>query len=140
MSQSIQIVPRQETMLSQDEFIINRLFKIIVFDVATVATLTYYSGDPYAVAVKVYGPPEPVVWAFARDLLKEGGGDGDINIQHGEDKTVVKLCNPSGEAALFFPKQEVDEFVDAVYALVPADEESDHVDWEKEMSVILRQE
>ncbi len=79
-------------------------------------------------------------WAYSRDLLRDGGGEGDIVVDRGEDKVVVRLIPNRGmkrELALFFDKTHLDTYLSIVYSLVPDGQESSHIDWDKEFAKLL---
>lgn len=110
------------------------------------ADLTYDVADPYAVRVAFHtGGPDVVEWTFARQLLTEGvarpGGEGDVQVwpSHSGSRPIVciALSSPSGRALFEAPLGEVVEFLTRTYALVPTGSESDHVDVDAELALLL---
>jgi hypothetical protein len=110
------------------------------------ADLTYDVADPYAVRVAFHtGGPDVVEWTFARQLLTDGvarpGGEGDVQVwpSHSGSHSIVciALSSPSGRALFEAPLGEVVEFLTRTYALVPTGSESDHVDVDAELALLL---
>lgn len=110
------------------------------------ADLTYDVADPYAVRVAFHtGGPDVVEWTFARQLLTDGvarpGGEGDVQVwpSHSGSRPIVciALSSPSGRALFEAPLGEVVEFLTRTYALVPTGSESDHVDVDAELALLL---
>jgi len=120
--------------------------------VPLVASLFYASEDPYAIRIAFHvGLDEPVEWIFARDLLSMGiearEGIGDVHVwpsagsEGGEPGSVlnIELSSPFGQAHFEAPVKEISDFLRRTYEIVPAGEESDHVDVEAEITDLLRQ-
>lgn len=110
------------------------------------ADLTYDVADPYAVRVAFHtGGPDVVEWTFARQLLTDGvarpGGEGDVQVwpSHSGSRPIVciALSSPSGRALFEAALGEVVEFLTRTYALVPTGSESDHVDVDAELALLL---
>jgi len=123
----------------------------------------YYSGkDPYAVRMAFHvGTDEPVEWIFARDLLAAGiesrQGEGDVQVwpspvscaetddldvigphQTGGKVLNIELSSPFGQAHFEAPAQAMSAFLARTYQIVPAGEESGHIDIEAELNDLLR--
>jgi hypothetical protein len=120
--------------------------------VPLVARMFYVREDPYAVKVAFeVGLDEPVKWIFARDLLATGiegrVGLGDVSIwpsagsEGGAPGSVlhIELSSPFGQAHLEAPAREVSDFLRQTYEVVPAGEESRHLDIETGLNDLLRQ-
>lgn len=119
--------------------------------VPLMASLSYSSGDPYAVRLDLnVGQDEPITWVFGRDLLSAGTegaeGEGDVRVWpspdsegFGEIVLNVALSSPHGAASFEAPIREVSAFLRRAYDLVPSGRESAHVDVEAELTEILRQ-
>lgn len=120
--------------------------------VPLVASLSYSKEDPYAIRIAFHvGLDEPVEWIFARDLLAAGiegeDGLGDVKVWPsagslgGLPGTVlnIELSSPFGQAHFEAPVKEVSDFLRRTYQIVPAGEESVHVDVEAELTDLLRQ-
>lgn len=111
-----------------------------------VADMSYDTGDPYAVHVAFHtGESEIVEWVFARALLTDGvthpAGEGDVQVwpAHSAGSPVVclALSSPSGRALFEAPLADLVEFLTKTYAAVPTGSESDFVDLDAELSLLL---
>ena len=120
--------------------------------VPLVASLYYSEEDPYAIRIAFHvGLDEPVEWIFARELLSTGiegeYGLGDVKVwpsagsQGGLPGAVlnIELSSPFGQAHFEAPVREVSDFLGRTFQMVPAGQESDHVDVEGELNDLLRQ-
>jgi hypothetical protein len=120
--------------------------------VPLVASLYYSKDDPYAIRIAFHvGLDEPVEWIFARELLSSGiegqQGLGDVKVwpsngsQGGLPGTVlnIELSSPFGQAHFEAPVDEVSDFLGRTYQIVPAGQETAHVDVEAELTDLLRQ-
>ena len=116
-----------------------------------VATFLYSREDPYAIRMKFQdGVDEPVEWIFARDLLSTGieGREGlcDVTVwpSPGSEDIApgsvlnIELFSPYGQAHFEAPAREISDFLRRTYRIVPAGEESEHVDVEAELNDLLR--
>lgn len=113
------------------------------------AGLSYDAADPYAVSVAFHtgsGATSDVVeWTFARQLLTDGVtspvGQGDVQVwpstAGGEPVVCLSLSSPSGKALFEVPVPELVEFLTMTYAAVPTGAESDHVDVDAELALLL---
>lgn len=111
-----------------------------------VADLHYDHADPYAVRVGFHtGAADVVEWTFARGLLTDGvthpAGEGDVQVwpSHSAGRPVVclSLSSPSGRALFEAPLTELVEFLTKTYAVVPTGSESDFVDVDAELALLL---
>ncbi len=102
--------------------------------------------DPYAVKVAFHtGATDIVEWTFARSLLTDGvthpAGEGDVQVwpSHSGGRPVVclSLSSPSGRALFEVPLSQLVEFLTKTYAVVPTGSESDFVDVEAELALLL---
>ena len=120
--------------------------------VPLVASLFYSKDDPYAIRIAFHvGLDEPVEWIFARDLLSMGiegrEGLGDVVVwpsegsEGGAPNSVlnIELSSPFGQAHFEAPAREVNDFLKRTYAIVPAGDETAHVDVDSELDDLLRQ-
>jgi hypothetical protein len=120
--------------------------------VPLVASLYYSKEDPYAIRIAFHvGLDEPVEWIFARELLSMGiegtEGHGDVKVwpsdgsESGLSGSVlnIELSSPFGQAHFEAPAKEVSDFLGRTYQVIPAGQETDHVDVEAEISDLLRQ-
>jgi hypothetical protein len=110
------------------------------------AEIAYDHGDPYAVRVSFHtGGTDVVEWTFARALLTDGVthpvGEGDVQVwpSHSGGRPVVciSLSSPSGRAMFEAPLAALVEFLTKTYAVVPTGSESDYVDVEAELALLL---
>ena len=110
------------------------------------ADLNYDHGDPYAVRVAFHtGGPDVVEWTFARSLLTDGVthpvGEGDVQVwpsqSNGRPVVCISLSSPSGRAMFETPLTQLVEFLTRTYAVVPTGSESDYVDVEAELALLL---
>jgi hypothetical protein len=130
--------------------------------VPLVASMFYSGSDPYAVRMAFHvGTDEPVEWIFARDLLAAGiesrQGEGDVHVwpspgpctQSGdldltgspqpEEKVLnIELSSPFGQAHFEAPAPAMAAFLRRTYQIVPAGQESGHIDIEAELNDLLR--
>jgi hypothetical protein len=113
------------------------------------AGLSYDAADPYAVTVAFHtgsgSSGEVVDWTFARQLLTDGVtapvGQGDVQVwpssDAGEPVVCLSLSSPSGKALFEVPVPELVEFLTMTYAAVPTGSESEHVDVDAELALLL---
>ena len=113
------------------------------------AGLRYDMLDPYAVLVSFHtgagGDSDVVEWTFARSLLSDGvtapAGSGDVQVwpstSNGLHVVCLSLSSPSGKALFEVPLPELAEFLSQTYTAVPAGSESEHVDVDAEMALLL---
>ena len=113
------------------------------------AGLRYDTRDPYAVQVSFYtgstAEGDTVEWTFARSLLSEGvrapSGDGDVQVwpsmSGGLSVVCLSLSSPSGKALFEVPLPDLAQFLAQTYDAVPTGTESDHVDVDAELALLL---
>jgi hypothetical protein len=113
------------------------------------AGLAYDAADPYAVSVAFHtgagATADVVEWTFARQLLTDGVtapvGQGDVQVwpstAAGEPVVCLSLSSPSGKALFEVPVPELVEFLTMTYTAVPTGAESDHVDVDAELALLL---
>jgi len=114
------------------------------------ADLAYDLTDPYAVQVSFHtgsgtGSGEVVQWTFARQLLSDGvsvpAGEGDVQVwpssAHGTSVVCLSLSSPSGRALFEVPLGDLVEFLGRTYEAVPTGGESDLVDVDAELALLL---
>jgi hypothetical protein len=113
-----------------------------------IAGLRYDSNDPWAVRVafQTGGEGDGIVeWMFARQLLTDGVakacGDGDVRVWpalHGTDRVVnLAMASPSGSALFEIDRDALVEFLQQTYLAVPTGNESDAVDLDAELALLL---
>jgi hypothetical protein len=111
------------------------------------AGVRYDAADPYAVHVSFHTGPdgETVEWSFARQLLTDGVsgpvGEGDVRVWPttiaGRPAVCLALSSPSGQAMFEVGQAELVEFLTRSYAAVPTGSESDFVDLDAELALLL---
>lgn len=111
------------------------------------AELRYDVADPYAVeALFDTGADSPVRWVFARDLLSDGlartAGEGDVVVrpaldEDGSAAVHLVLASPDGRAMLEANSEELREFLDQTYVVVPRGSEAERVDIDAELLSLL---
>jgi hypothetical protein len=110
------------------------------------AEFAFEHTDPYAVKVAFHtGASDIVEWTFARALLTDGvthpAGEGDVQVwpSHSGGRPVVclSLSSPSGRALFEVPLSDLVEFLTKTYAVVPTGSESDFVDVDSELALLL---
>lgn len=113
------------------------------------AGLRYEVTDPYALQVAFHtgsgASADTVEWTFARSLLSDGltapCGDGDVQVwpstSAGASVVCLSLSSPSGKALFEVPLAELVEFLSQTYVAVPSGSESDHVDVDAELALLL---
>jgi Streptomyces sporulation and cell division protein, SsgA len=119
--------------------------------VAMAASFFYSREDPYAIRVAFHVErDEPIEWTFARDLLSMGmvrcEGVGDVRVwpstgsEGGAPGNVlnIELCSPFGQAHFQAAVKEISDFIRRTCQIVPVGEESDYVDFESELTDLLR--
>ncbi len=109
------------------------------------ATFGYDPAEPFAVQATFATADGDVRWVFARELLAEGlvrpTGQGDVAVwpsrSRGEDVVCVALSSPSGQALLEADRMLISTFLEATFSLVPAGTESDLLDLDGELMLLL---
>lgn len=111
------------------------------------ASIRYVLEDPYAVHVTFHtgGDRGTVEWSFARQLLTDGltqaTGEGDVRVwpSHVDGRATVflALSSPSGQAIFEVGLHDLAEYLTSSYTLVPTGSESDYVDIDAELALLL---
>ncbi|MFI9389099.1 SsgA family sporulation/cell division regulator [Kutzneria sp. NPDC052558] len=107
--------------------------------------LRYATRDPFAVTAFFHtGSDCWVEWCFARDLLADGllaeAGLGDVRIRPDLDNAelvVLVVSSPAGTAAFEAYAQDLAEFLDHSYDLVPLGAESEWAGVDDELTGLL---
>jgi hypothetical protein len=113
-----------------------------------IAGLRFDSNDPWAVRVafQTGGEGDGIVeWMFARQLLTDGVakacGEGDVRVWpalHGTDRVVnLAMASPSGSALFEIDRDALVEFLQQTYLAVPTGHESESVDLDSELAMLL---
>lgn len=118
-------------------------------NLAVDAVLRFEAPDPYAVHVCFHAGPEDVVeWTFARQLLTDGivrpVGDGDVRVWPVDERgpqrrqqVCIALSSPSGTALFEAPLAGIVNFLTQTYSAVPTGSESDFVDLDAELALLM---
>jgi Streptomyces sporulation and cell division protein, SsgA len=110
------------------------------------ADVRYDVADPYAVRVAFHtGGADLVEWTFARQLLTDGTtrpvGEGDVQVWPAQNSARpcvnLSLSSPSGRALFELPMVNLVEFLSRTYNAVPTGTESEHVDVDAELALLL---
>jgi len=110
------------------------------------SSFRYDSADPYAIHIGFRtGDDEVVEWTFARQLLADGVthpvGEGDVQVwpssDDGSHAVCLSLCSPSGSALFEMPLSGLVEFLTRTYTAVPTGSESDFVDLDAELALLV---
>ena len=113
------------------------------------ADLRFDAADPYAIRVTFQtggtDGSESVEWTFARSLLTDGTGaavgEGDVQVwpswEAGAATVCLALSSPSGRALFELPLAALVDFLTETYALVPTGGESERVDLDAELALLL---
>jgi hypothetical protein len=112
------------------------------------ANLRYESDDPWAVRVafQTGGEGDGIVeWMFARQLLTDGVagavGEGDVrvwpSVNAGERVVSLAMASPSGSALFEIDRDALVEFLQQTYLAVPTGSESEVVDLDAELAILL---
>ena len=115
------------------------------------ALLCYEASDPFAVRIAfgddsgaVSAEDGGIAWLVSRELMQSGldrpSGDGDVRIwpAHGAtDVLFLHLRAPSGEALFELSRATVTAFLRQTEVLVPSGSESDLLDIDDELHVLL---
>jgi hypothetical protein len=113
---------------------------------AASARWCYDPAQPYAITLSVRcGCGCWHDWTFARDLLAAGmfaaTGDGDVRVEpFPGDGLLVTLNSPSGHALLRLDARHAERALLGSYALVAAETEHRHLDWDTEIEELLLEE
>ncbi len=110
--------------------------------------LRYEAADPWAVRVSFHtgGEGDGIVeWMFARQLLTDGiagaCGEGDVRVwpalHDGERVVNLAMASPSGSALFEIDRDSLVEFLQQTYLAVPTGSESDVVDLDAELALLL---
>lgn len=96
--------------------------------------------DPYAISFIFY-TPEPIQWTFARDLLIEGlevpSGNGDVKFRPEDNMVVMSLRNDGNAAEFVFQRADIQAIADMTKAMLPLGRESETINWDNELAILL---
>lgn len=117
------------------------------YGVPVPARFSYSAHDPLSVTAAFLAADSTVEWVFARDLLEAGTqhptGEGDVTCWPatiaGKRVVCIALRSPSGQALLEAPLEDIRQFLDRAYDVVPMGAESDFLDIEALIRDLLDQ-
>ncbi|MFC9251867.1 SsgA family sporulation/cell division regulator [Amycolatopsis thailandensis] len=109
-------------------------------DIPVDVELRYDTRDPFAVTARFGRQPGETIWLFSRELLAEGliepAGEADVRIGPCTRTLLwvkIELRAPSGEASFVVRSDELSDFLDCTYAMVPPGEEQLWIDFDFEL-------
>jgi Streptomyces sporulation and cell division protein, SsgA len=113
---------------------------------AVMIELSYDAADPYAVRLAVSTGDAPGTWAIGRDLLSEGMtrpvGEGEARIwtsPFGPRQVVwIRFTRQPWTALIELAMEDLTEFVDQTYKLVPAGSEPLFIDVDSLIDGLIR--
>jgi Streptomyces sporulation and cell division protein, SsgA len=112
-------------------------------------TFHYNSDDPAAVMLHFHTQdPDPIEWLFARNILQLGldcktDEHADVvawptfNEQGEAAEYNLRLSSPFGEAQFSFNVQEIANFLNTTYSMVPMGFEFERVDFDAELAELI---
>lgn len=106
------------------------------------ATLKYDQARPLQLEITVVERGIPNVWMVSRDLVQAGcfltTGIGDVVVStRGNAVGITFIANTEYEGTLWLRKTTLQTFLDDTYCVVPAGEESKHMDWDAALKDLL---
>jgi hypothetical protein len=103
-------------------------------DVPLSCLLQYDPEEPFTVNHSFMVVPNPVTWSYGREILIDAlmspAGQGDVRAWVEGEKFHMYLKSPEGEARIWCPLAEMEEFLRLVLLMVPIGEESYDMDRE----------
>lgn len=95
----------------------------------SLASLSWNTTDPYAITLLVHDDEtgEAATWVFARELLVNGGGIGDVRVRHGLI-TSLELDSPARDITLRLSVTWVEQFLQHTHEVMPLGQEPSLVD------------
>jgi hypothetical protein len=78
-------------------------------------------------------------WVFARDLLVEGGGDGDVQVHFNAVRAAIALDSSDGHAEIHIPTEVVSRFVRRTLRRMPLGQEPeiDDAEFQEDLDYVL---
>ncbi len=103
--------------------------------------LSYDTRDPFAIKASFFrNTEEEVDWLFSRELLAQGllapAGQADVHIRpNDEDLTLmrIELVSPDGAAMFAVSREELSNFLECTYDIIPLGAESLWIDFDFEI-------
>jgi hypothetical protein len=109
------------------------------------ALFVFDARDPFAITAKITdGVGRPIVWRLGRELLWTGlsrqAGEGDVRIEPVEagQRILIRLRNGDAEAVLEAAAEPIRRWVKTSLVAVPWGAEGACLDWDAELSALLR--
>jgi hypothetical protein len=95
----------------------------------SLVSLSWNTTDPYAITLLVHDDETGAAtqWVFARELLVDGGGLGDVRIRHGL-VTSLELDSPEKDITLRLSVTWVEQFLHHTQEVMPLGQEPSLVD------------
>ena len=95
----------------------------------SLASLSWNTTDPFAITLLIHDDEtgEASEWVFARELLVNGGGIGDVRVRHGL-VTSLELDSPTADLTLRLSVTWVEQFLHYTQEVMPLGQEPSLVD------------
>jgi sporulation and cell division protein SsgA len=94
------------------------------------AIFTWVQVAPYEFTIDfIQHDGKRVPWQIARELLRIGGGEGDVQVRRRGEQTDVELSTPEGTATLRIDQDWLDLLIATTDDIVPPAEEFAGVNW-----------
>ncbi|MFE5733671.1 SsgA family sporulation/cell division regulator [Streptomyces sp. NPDC056528] len=105
------------------------------------ATVRYRSRSPFVIELTLHTPTGDTVWQLDRDMLLAGTegpvGIGEVHIRPAPyDQVVLRLGDPSHAALISLGRGPALRWLNTTYTVVPAGDESSHLDWRPLLDVL----
>lgn len=131
------LIEIEDPVTGDKEIVLTREFRVEFSKLTIPIRLSYQVEDPYAITMHIVGTQ--IVWTFGRDLIRHGGGMGDVKVERYIDKTQLSLSVDDKTATFAVSTSELDEFMALVYHLVPEGHESQYIDWDENLVKLLEE-
>lgn len=74
----------------------------------------YDETDPLIVSIIFEQGNGPVTWVFAANLLRDGGGEGDVVVEHTHQHVHVMLRSPQGTVIFSYIKATIQPLLNSI--------------------------
>jgi hypothetical protein len=108
-------------------------------DIPISCQLQYDPDEPFTVNHSFMVVPNPVQWTYGRDILLDAmmqpTGVGDVKAWVDGEKFYLQLKSPEGQARIWCPTSEMEEFIRLMVLMVPLGEET--IDFDSELQAFM---